>query len=233
MPSKNEIIAPSGQSAAEIIYWASKTFGSRVAVTSSFQTQSLPLVHLISRICPNLPIFFLNTGFHFSETLEYCLKLKRDLGLHIVELSSLMDHDDFLAKHGELYRSNPNMCCYLNKVEPLQRALSGYDAWISGIRRDQTPERSETPVLAKQQDGRYKICPMVRWTADDVNNYIDKHDLPAHPLAERGYLSIGCRPCTKAVVPGSDPRSGRWAESEKTECGLHFDSKGEIIKGGS
>lgn len=207
--------------AAEIIYWAAKKFRGRLAVTSSLQTQSVPLLHLISRICPNVPVLFLDTGFHFSETLSFKDHLRRKLGLNVIELRPLMGHQQFRARHADLHVSNPNMCCYLNKVEPLQRKLRKYSAWISGIRRDQTEHRSQTPVMELKDNGLFKICPMVMWQDRDVANYIDRHQLTRHPLHDAGYQSIGCACCTKAVSLGEDPRSGRWAGQEKTECGLH------------
>lgn len=210
-------------SAAEILYWAAKTFRSKLALTSSFQTQSLPLLHLVSRICPTIPVFFLDTGFHFKETIEFRDRLKCELGINILTLQPLYGHDAFIQKYGKLYQSNPNMCCYLNKVEPLQRALKGYDAWISGIRRDQTETRRNTPVVSIQNNGLYKICPMVHWSSEDVQAYVDRFKLPEHPLLSKGYQSIGCSPCTSPVKAGEGSRSGRWAGVEKTECGLHFD----------
>ncbi|MCS4198098.1 phosphoadenylyl-sulfate reductase (thioredoxin) [Salinibacter ruber] len=115
------------------------------------------------------------------------------------------------------------MCCYLNKVEPLEDAMVEYDAWVSGIRRDQTENRAGTPVLQREDDGTLKVCPMVEWTSRDVWTYIDEHDLPKHPLLEEGYLSIGCAPCTQAPGEGDGERDGRWTGSDKTECGLHTD----------
>ena len=207
--------------AAEIIYWAAKTFRNKLAVTSSFQTQSIPLLHLISRICPNTPILFLDTGFHFEETLEFRSKLVTELGLNVVNLVPLMGHQEFKSKHDKLHETNPNMCCYLNKVEPLQRKLKKYSAWISGVRRDQTMHRANTPVCQLQDNGLYKICPMVQWTESIVNDYINKLKLPRHPLYDSGYRSIGCACCTVAVEIGQDSREGRWNGQEKTECGLH------------
>lgn len=213
---------PHNSSAAEIIYWAAKTFRKKLAITSSLQTQSLPLLHLVSRICPTNPIFFLDTGFHFEETLEYKKKLIRELGLNIVTLKPMVGHQEFLKRYGKLYSKNPNMCCYLNKVEPLQRALKDYNAWLSGIRRDQTKERENTPVISLDNDSIYKICPMVEWTEKNIEEYILKFDLPRHPLGAYGYRSIGCAPCTKPTALSENPRKGRWSNSGKTECGLHY-----------
>jgi len=218
-------ISLQGRNAAEVLYWAAKTFPGRLAVTSSFQTQSVPLLHLISRICPEVPILFLDTGFHFQQTLSYRNQLRRRLGLNVRNLEPLKGKSELLATHGELYKTNAHMCCYLNKVEPLQRALQCYDAWISGVRRDQTKARAGMKALEAQDNGLYKICPMLEWTAEDVEAYRAQFQLPEHPLRQQGYKSIGCWPCTRAVVEHEDPRAGRWADQEKTECGLHVDEQ--------
>jgi phosphoadenosine phosphosulfate reductase len=125
--------------------------------------------------------------------------------------------------YGTLYRSDPDLCCYLNKVEPLARALAGKAAWIAGIRRDQTEARRTTPALERGGDGIVKISPLASWSAADVEGYVRAHGLPVHPLTAQGYRSIGCKPCTRAVAPSDDARAGRWADSEKTECGIHED----------
>lgn len=217
--------------AAEIVYWAASTYGTKLAITTSLQTQSLPLLHLVSRICPNTKVVFLDTGFHFEETLHYMDLLSQRLHLPIERVVPRIGHAGFREKYGELHRTDPEMCCFINKVEPLQQTLKGHHAWISGIRRDQTPQRANTPVLSSQSNGLIKVCPLVTWTAEDVEIYIEKMNLPPHPLQSQGYLSIGCKPCSKSVPRGEDPRAGRWAGTAKTECGLHFDSKeGRFIR---
>lgn len=210
-------------SAQEILQWAVKVFGDQVAATSSFQSQSVPLLHLISKTVPELPIIFLETGFHFPETLELRDQLTEELGLNVRSVKTQMGHDGFQEEYGALYKKNPDLCCHINKVKPLDRALSGFDAWISGIRRDQSPRRSDTPVVSKESEELVKICPMVEWTNEEVWDYVDEHGLPYHPLLEDGYLSIGCAPCTRPVEDGEDARTGRWSGKEKTECGLHLD----------
>ena len=199
------------------------TFGDDAAATSSFQTQSVPLLHLIAEHAPELPILFLDTGFHFPETLEFRDRLIDELGLNVRSLEPRLGHDGFREKHGQLHQREPNLCCYLNKVEPLEDAMEDYDAWVSGIRRDQTEARAETPVLQEQENGVLKVCPMVEWTSRDVWTYINEHDLPAHPLFKEGYFSVGCAPCTQKPENQEEKRSGRWAGREKTECGLHTD----------
>lgn len=208
-----------------VLHWAAATFGDRLAITSSFQTQSLPLLHLTSRICPNVRVFFLDTHFHFEETIAFKNLLIKRLGINVQILESSLSKKEFLEKHGELYRENPSMCCYLNKVEPLQSELDGVDAWMSGIRRDQTDERRDTPIVSLQSNGKIKICPLASWTAEHVENYIAYYQLPRHPLWTRGYKSIGCQPCTKPVCNGEGFRDGRWKETSKTECGLHYNNK--------
>lgn len=220
-----------GASAVQILHWAMGTFGDGLVATSSFQSQSLPLLHLISRICPRVPIYFLDTGFHFPETLAYVEQLRSSMLLHVQSLKPLLPHNSFLEEHGNLYETKPDMCCYLNKVEPLQRALEGKVAWITGIRRDQTMHRNDSSVLTAQSDGIIKVAPMLEWTDEDVKTYSRRHQLPEHPLLQHGYRSIGCAPCTKPVLDGEDARSGRWSGKKKTECGLHFDStSGKLVR---
>ena len=133
-----------------------------------------------------------------------------------------MPREEFLHKHGpDLYARDPNLCCYLNKVEPMQRAMEGLDAWISGIRRDQSPERASAPVVEVTPQGVHRVHPMASWTGRDVWKYIHDHDLPDHPLLRQGYLSIGCAPCTRPVALGEGEREGRWSGQGKGECGLH------------
>ncbi len=206
---------------AEIVAWAHQTFGAGLVMTSSFQTQSVPLLHVLSRVAPEVPVLFLDTGFHFPETLEFRHELATRFGLTVRDLRNELGHDGFLTRHGELHRTDPDACCYLNKVAPLKKALAGANAWITGIRRDQTAQRAGVQAVSLE-DGRYKVCPLVNWTDSDVAAYMHRHSLPDHPLLQRGYLSIGCAPCTRPVTTGEDARSGRWSDSNKTECGLHL-----------
>jgi phosphoadenosine phosphosulfate reductase len=207
------------KSAADILRWALGMFGKKIALSSSFQTQSMPLLHIVSEHVPELPVLFLDTGFHFPETLAFRDQLIEQWGLSVINLHYAEGHGAFQRKYGALYKRDPDMCCYLNKVEPMREALKEYDAWVSGIRRDQTENRANTPVVEQRSDGVYKICPMVRWTGRDIMKYINDHDLPVHPLLSQGYMSVGCAPCTRPSF--ADDRSGRWAGSGKTECGIH------------
>lgn len=211
-----------GADTAQILEWAWETFAPRIALSSSFQQQSLPLLHIASQVASEMPVLFLDTGFHFPETLSFRAELEKLLGLRVQIVRPETGHEGFRRLHGELYRSNPDLCCHINKVEPMKRALDGLDAWVSGIRRDQTRARAQAPVLSLSADGIVKICPMLSWSRRDVWEYINRHGLPSHPLLQHGYISVGCAPCTRPVTDGGDDRAGRWAGSQKTECGLHF-----------
>ena len=208
----------------DVLQWAWHTFGPNIAATSSFQSQSLPLLHMIATTTPAMPVFFLDTGFHFPETLAFRDQLMREWGLQVVSLTAAMGHEQFSRRHGQLYRSDPDLCCYINKVAPLKKAKAGLDAWVTGIRRDQTEMRRDTAIVAREPNGQVKICPMATWTDRDVWRYINQHDLPVHPLLSQGYMSIGCAPCTRPIQAGEDARSGRWAGQTKTECGLHTEA---------
>jgi phosphoadenosine phosphosulfate reductase len=188
----------------------------RVTMTSSFQAQSLPMLYLVSRICPQVPILFLDTGFHFKETLHYVDHLQRLLDLNILKVYPTITGDD-----AQLPWDNTDMCCYLHKVEPLQNILNNFDVWISGIRRDQTETRKHSKIIDYDAKSNVvKVCPMVNLSREIMEKINARLGLPLNPLRDQGYLSIGCQPCTEKSV-GNDERSGRWGSSEKTECGLH------------
>lgn len=212
----------------EIVRWAWESLGPEVAATSSFQSQSVPLLHMIARVAPEMPVCFLDTGFHFPETLAFRDQLVERLGLKLQVLKTEMGHDGFRRRYGDLYRENPDLCCYINKVAPLRVAMKGLRAWVSGIRRDQTLDRGDTPILARQPDGSdsggelIKVSPIAGWTRRDVWQYIHDHDLPTHPLMEKGFLSVGCAPCTRPVTDGESERAGRWPGTDKEECGIHI-----------
>ena len=208
----------------EIIEWAVDRFSPYMAMSSSFQTQSMPLLHMATRILPDLPIFFIDTGYHFWETLMFREKVAAEWGLNILDLYRDSRWDIFVRQNTRtLPMEDPNLCCYLHKVQPMQNALRGYKAWISGIRRDQTAVRAHAKFLELQEDGLLKINPLLNWTKTDINRYIEEHNLPQHPLYEKGYRSVGCSPCTIAIGVNDDERAGRWAGRGKVECGLHTD----------
>ena len=210
----------------ETLKWAWRTFGEDMIASSSFQTQSLPLLHMISQVVPDLKIVFVDTGFHFPETLAYRDALIDRLGLNVKIVGPQIKGDDFLAIYGPLYAQSPDACCFFNKVAPFQLELKNYSAWISGIRRDQTATR-ENAGLVEQHPFLpvYKISPMVNWTEDQIEDYINFYELPRHPLYEQGYRSVGCAPCTQPTFDTEDARQGRWRGLQKNECGMHINIK--------
>lgn len=220
--SPDEVIALNarfeGGDPADILAWAAERFMPRLVATSSFQTQSVPLLYLIGQVCPQVPVLFLDTGYHFPETLAFRDELIARFGLTVRVIRP--DVERAAAQQEALYRRDPDLCCYVHKVLPMQRALRGLDAWISGIRRDQTPERARAQVIELLPEGQVKINPLAGWTREDIWRIIHQHNLPVHPLLAQGYMSIGCAPCTVPVF-GGDERAGRWAGTGKTECGLH------------
>jgi phosphoadenosine phosphosulfate reductase len=210
-----------GASAEEILGWAVEEFGDGLAVTASMQ--DTVLTHLAARVRPGIDVLFLDTGYHFVETLGtadaveavYDVTLRRLLPLQTVEQQD--------AQYGaELFARNPDLCCGLRKVAPLNAAMDFYDAWATGLRRAESPTRAGTPVVAfDAKRARVKIAPLAAWTDEDVDRYILEHQVLMNPLLSAEYPSIGCEPCTRKVAPGQDARAGRWAGLSKTECGLH------------
>jgi phosphoadenosine phosphosulfate reductase len=205
----------------EILRWAAREFGDKMCVSSSM-TDAV-LAHLASRAQPGVPVLFLDTGYHFPETIgtRDAVAATMPVTVHNVQpLWTVAEQDaDLLPR---LHDRDPDRCCWLRKVEPLGRALAPYSAWVSGVRRDESPSRADTPVV--KWDARraiVKVHPLASWTQQDVDAYIEEHGILVNPLVEDGYPSIGCAPCTARVDPGEDPRSGRWAGQDKTECGIH------------
>jgi len=206
----------------EIIRWAVDTYWPQIALSSSFQTQSVPLLHMASQIRRDILIFFLDTGYHFWETSLFREQLASHWHLNILDIYRNTRWDEFArGRTRSLPGDDPNLCCYIHKVEPMQRALKDMKAWISGIRRDQTSVRAQAKILELQDNGLLKVNPLLNWTKADIKQYSEEHRLPAHPLFQRGYRSIGCAPCTVAIGVNDDERAGRWAGRGKTECGLH------------
>lgn len=228
MPSPAEISRLSEEfetrTPQEILSWAIERFWPQIAMSSSFQTHSLPLLHMASGIRRDLLILFLDTGYHFWDTLIFREQIASEWKLNVLDLYRDSRWDIFVRQNiRRLPLEDPELCCYLHKVQPMQEALGDMRAWISGIRRDQTLERARARILELQPDGLLKINPLLNWTRADVENYIREHDLPPHPLLAKGYRSIGCAPCTAAVGRDDDERAGRWTGRGKTECGLHTD----------
>src|SRR5512143_583842 len=208
----------------EILRWAAGTFAPDLAVSTSFQSQSMPLLHMVTQVMPDVRVLFLDTGYHFWDTLTFRERVQHEWRLNVVDLYRDSRWDAFVRDHiRTLPLEDANLCCYIHKVQPMQRALAGLRAWITGIRRDQTPERARAHVLEPQTDGLLKINPLLNWTRADIARYRQEHHLPSHPLYKRGYRSVGCAPCTVAVGASDDDRAGRWVGRGKTECGLHTD----------
>ena len=192
--------------------------GKKLFATSSFQTQSAPLLHILSRIDRSIPIYFLNTGYLFPETLRYKDLLAERLGLRIIPLYS--DVPKFNQRVGGrlLYEVDVDRCCFLNKTMPLQPVLAQHDVWINGVRADQTSHRKTLAVIETGPFGTLRYHPLLHWTSRDIYRYRTRFDLPRHPLDDEGYTSIGCQPCTR---PFAADRDGRWLGLQKSECGLH------------
>ena len=207
-----------------IIRWAAGEFAPRFAMTSSFGPESGVLLHMASRVDPAIPVLFLETGYHFPETLAYKEQLAELFGIrNVVDLKAdPAKKAKVVAEYESVpYEKNPDLCCQINKVEPLDLALKDYDAWMTGIRRRQTDFRKSIRIVEEYEGGLYKISPLANFTSRDAWWYLKEHKIPQHPLYEKGYLSIGCWPCTRPVQEGDDERSGRWAGKAKTECGIH------------
>jgi phosphoadenosine phosphosulfate reductase len=204
-----------------IIEWAVATFGDRFAITSSMG--DAVLAHVASRVAPGIDVVFLDTGYHFVETIGTRDAVEATLPVNLVNVTARQTVAEQDAAYGkDLFSRDPDLCCSLRKVKPLEEALTGYDAWATGLRRDETHNRVIAPVIGWDEHKRkVKVSPLARWTAADVDRYVDEFGVLVNPLQYDGYPSIGCWPCTRRVAPGEDPRSGRWAGTGKTECGIH------------
>jgi phosphoadenosine phosphosulfate reductase len=213
--------ALNGAPASEVIKWAAEAFGDRLCITSSM-TDAV-IIDLVSREVPGIDVLFLDTGYHFAETIgtRDAVSVVYPVNvLNVTPSTTVEEQDSELGP--KLYARNPDLCCYLRKVMPLEQSLEPYDAWITGVRREETDARTSTKVV--QWDPRrqmVKVNPIVEWTQQDVDDYIARNGVLVNPLVYDGYPSVGCRTCTARVAPGSDPRSGRWVGSAKTECGIH------------
>jgi phosphoadenosine phosphosulfate reductase len=198
-----------------------KEQGRRLFATSSFQTNSVVLLHVLHRFAPDVPIYMLNTGFLFPETLQFQRRLREDWGLNVHSLRSQTPRIQQRSQDGRfLFASDPDTCCHINKVVPLEPVIAANDVWINGVRGAQSATRKSMKKL--QPTKRIlRYHPLLEWDSQMVYDYIQAHDLPTHPLEEAGYVSIGCRPCTRKWIDTLDGRGGRWAGLNKTECGLH------------
>jgi phosphoadenosine phosphosulfate reductase len=207
--------------AEDIIEWAVATFGSRFCVTSSMA--DAVLAHLASRVAPGIDVVFLDTGYHFAETIGTRDAVAATLDVNLLTITPKQTVAEQDATYGrDLFNRDPDLCCALRKVRPLQESLSGYDAWATGLRRAETHNRVIAPVIGwDARKGKVKVSPLARWDDEQVEAYVAEHGVLVNPLQYDGYPSIGCFPCTRRVAPGEDTRAGRWAGTGKTECGIH------------
>ena len=194
----------------------------RIALVSSFGAESVVLLHLVSVIDRSTPVLFIDTEMLFAETIAYQAEVADKLGLTITRITADRAKLAFEDPDNTLHQFNTDACCALRKTEPLERALSGYDAWITGRKRYQGATRAAVDFFEAEGDIRIKVNPLAHWDRADLEDYMVNNRLPRHPLVAKGYPSIGCAPCTSPVSPGEDPRAGRWRNSEKVECGIHF-----------
>lgn len=214
------------QQPQDVLKDAIKRFAPKIVVACSFGAEDVVLVDMVHRIDPSIPLFYLDTDFLFPETYATRDRIIQQYALkpaQVIQVQSRLTPDQQAAQHGPaLWSTEPDRCCQLRKVEPLTRVLKGYDAWITGIRRDQSPTRANAGLI--EWDSKFqlvKVNPLARWTWADVWTYIKVYEVPYNPLHDQNYPSIGCTHCTAPVAPGEDPRAGRWKTFTKTECGLH------------
>ncbi|QHC32045.1 phosphoadenylyl-sulfate reductase [Streptomyces sp. HF10] len=207
--------------APEILRWAVDTFGEGFCVTSSME--DAVVAHLASRVRPGVDVVFLDTGYHFPETIGTRDAVAAVMDVSVRTLTPRQTVAEQDAEYGpRLHDRDPDLCCALRKVRPLQEGLANYRAWATGLRRDESPTRADTPVVGwDEKQRKVKVSPIARWSQDDVDAYVAEHGVLTNPLLTDGYASIGCAPCTRRVLEGEDARAGRWAGRAKTECGLH------------
>ena len=203
----------------------------KVAMVSSFGAESVVLLHMIAQVDKSTPVIFLDTEMLFPETLQYQKEVTEKLGLTDVRI--ITPSRDAVLKEdvdGLLHQADTDACCDLRKTRPLAEALKDFDGWVTGRKRYQNGQRAALPLFEKD-DGKIKINPLANWGPEDIKDYMEEHDLPRHPLVAQGYPSIGCMPCTTRVAAGEDPRAGRWRDSDKEECGIHFEN-GKMVRTG-
>lgn len=207
----------------EILQWAVQRYAPKFSMATAFGPEGMCIIHMLSEFAPETPIFNLETGYQFEETLELREQVKRRYGIEVEYKRPETSVEEYERMHGgPLYNSNPNQCCMDRKIKVLQRAAQGLDAWASAIRRDQSPDRAKAPIVGwDKKFGLVKVSPLANWKKQDVWAFISKHQVPYNPLHDRGYPSVGCWPCTRSVLAGEDERAGRWSGFAKTECGLH------------
>jgi phosphoadenosine phosphosulfate reductase len=207
----------------EIIRWAAATYFPKLTMATAFGPEGCAIIYYLSRVEPRVPVFNLETGYQFPETLALRDEIARRYSIEVELKRPDSTVDQYEALHGgPLYKTDPDQCCFDRKITVLRRAAAGFDAWMSGIRRDQSSDRAKAPIVGwDRKFGLVKISPLANWTKKDVWKLISDEKIPYNPLHDQGYTSIGCWPCTRAVMFGEDERAGRWSGTAKTECGLH------------
>ena len=207
----------------EIIRWAAERFGERLTMATAFGPEGCAIIHWLATVAPKTFVFNLETGYQFKETLELRDRLAKRYGIEVSLETPATTVEEYERLHGgPLYRTDSNRCCGDRKIAVIRRVLSRFDAWMSGIRRDQSPDRAVAPIVGwDRKFGVVKISPLANWTKAKIWDLIIRENIPYNPLHDQGYVSIGCWPCTRAVTLGEDERAGRWSGSAKTECGLH------------
>ncbi|HLA41864.1 MAG TPA: phosphoadenylyl-sulfate reductase [Aggregatilineales bacterium] len=216
----------------DILKWAAEAYGEKLVVVTSFQPTGIVTLHMLQKIAPRTPVVTLDTGLLFPETRALMDQLQEMLDINLIRVTPEMTVEQQAQRYGDkLWERQPDFCCHLRKTNPLKSTLLNYDAWITGLRRDQSPEREKTPIIT--EDRRYglmKLAPFATWTEEMIWTYLTAYNLPYNPLHDQGYPSIGCLTCTIPVADGADMRSGRWAEKGKTECGIHVDLIKDVAK---
>jgi len=236
LPEVNQMLET--RTPPQIVQWASAQFGDRLIMTSSFGAESAVLLHMAAQVMPRIRVVMVDTGYLFPETHAFMEQLRLRFDLNVWIYKTKNDPIRYLSEAGETdptWRNNVDQCCGANKNEPFDRAMKELApaAWLRGIRRDQADTRKSRQVVEwSKRNNCFAISPLLPWSGRDIGMYMKEHDLPYHPLVEKGYLSIGCNPisCTRPILAGEDPRAGRWAGQTKTECGLHVDQTPNPMK---
>ncbi|TET90740.1 MAG: phosphoadenylyl-sulfate reductase [Methanomassiliicoccales archaeon] len=206
----------------EILSWTLKEF-ERVAVACSFGKDSVTVLSLARQIDPNVLVFWIKTGYAFKETEEFKDRLVKEWSLNLMEVSPVISREEMEQTHGkDLFKEDPKLCCQCLKVEPTRRVLRDLDAWITGLRRDETEHRTDLEVVEEYKDMPVKVNAIAKWTKEDVWNYIKEYSIPYNPLYDKGFVSLGCEPCTRACTWGRFERAGRWPDRDDKECGMHL-----------
>jgi phosphoadenosine phosphosulfate reductase len=231
---KSQSLAFEDAQPEEVLRWAISHFGDKLCMSTSFQLGGMVLIDMLSKIDRNIPVLFLDTGFHFPETLAFRDQVAAHYKINLITLVPALPRDTFIRIYGDdrLYERNRNECCRINKVEPMKKALERYSAQLISLRRDQSADRANIQILEERLDGVTLIHPLARWSREDSLKYLKDNAVPSHPLHEKGYKSIGCSPecCTQPVGAHAPERAGRWTGTGKSECGLHLDGKRRIAQ---